>query len=138
MLISPCLRVSYASHPTRCLIFKSTARMIADRAPRLYSEMASHRILYAGDDIHLPDRLRSGLKWLDCFLMHSPVLTARTLIRSDIEYSLLLFDKTAAGAELESYARTLPHREHTPVLIVKKSEGSGGLLEAIRRCLGKG
>ena len=98
--------------------------------------MTSRRILYAGDDINLPARLRNGLKQLDCFMVRSPILTARTLIRSGIEYSLFLFDGTAAGAELESYARTLPHREHTPVILVKGSEGSGRLLDAIRRRLG--
>ena len=98
--------------------------------------MPSRRILYAGDDIGLPARLRDGLRGLDCFVARSPVLTARTLIRSDVQYSLLLFDETAAGAELESYVRTLAHREHTPVIIVKESEGSGRLLDVIRRRLG--
>jgi hypothetical protein len=136
MLISRRLRVSYAAHPTRCLVFKEkNARMIPDRAPRLHAEMASHRVLYAGDDITLPGRLESGLKRLDCFLVRSPVLTARTLIRSSIQYSLLLFDETAAGVKLERYARMLAHRQHTPVIIIKKSESLGGLLEAIRRQL---
>jgi hypothetical protein len=99
--------------------------------------MSSHRILYAGDDISLPARLEGGLKRLDCFMVRSPVLTARTLIQSDIQYSLLLFDETAAGAELEDYARTLAHRERTPVIIVKRSESSGELLDTIRRRLGK-
>jgi hypothetical protein len=101
----------------------------------LHREVASHRILYAGDDIGLPARLKDGLKRIDCFLVRSPVLTARTFIRSDIKYSLLLVDETTAGAELEAYARTLAHREWTPVIIVKKSESLGGLLEAIRRRL---
>jgi hypothetical protein len=54
-------------------------------------------------------------------------------IRSDIKYTLLLFDETEAGAELEGFARSLSHREQTPVIIVKKSEGLGGLLDTIRR-----
>jgi len=98
--------------------------------------VASHRILYAGDDIDLPKHLRDGLGGLGCFVVRSPVLIARMFIESDIEYSLLLFDKTAAGAELKGYAGTLAHREHAPVVIVKKSEGSGRLLDAIRRRLG--
>jgi len=105
---------------------------------RRIPQVASHRILYAGDDIDLPKHLRDGLKGLGCFVVRSPVPGARTLIGSDIEYSLLLFDKTAAGAELKGCARTLPHREHTPVIVVKKSEGSGRLLDAIRRRLGTG
>jgi hypothetical protein len=98
--------------------------------------MASRRILYAGDDVTLPGLLKDTLKSLDCFVVRSPVLTSHTLIKSDIKYSLLLFDETEAGAELERFARSLSHREHTPVIVVKKSEGLGGLLETIRRRLG--
>jgi DNA-binding NtrC family response regulator len=95
--------------------------------------MASHRILYAGDDVTLPARLGDALHGLDCFVVRSPVDSARTLIRSEIKYSLLLFDETEAGAGLEAYARTLEHRERTPVIMVKKSEGLSGLLGAIKR-----
>jgi glutaredoxin len=111
--------------------------MIPDRAPPYTVKMASHRILYAGDNLALPARLRDALHAFDCFVVRSPVETARTLIRSDIKYSLLLFDETEAGAELEAYARSLSHREQTPVIIVKESESLGGLVEAIRRQLGK-
>jgi hypothetical protein len=97
--------------------------------------MASHRILYAGDDTALPLRLRDSLSGIDCFVVYSPVGIARTLIRSEIKYSLLLFDETEAGAELEAYARSLSHRERTPVVIVKRSEGLGGLLDTIKRRL---
>jgi hypothetical protein len=98
--------------------------------------MASHRILYAGDDTDLPARLRDALHAFDCFVVRSPVASTRMFIRSDIKYSLLLFDETDAGAELEAYTRSLSHRERTPVIIVKGSEGLGGLLDTIRRWLG--
>jgi glutaredoxin len=98
--------------------------------------MASHRILYAGDDTDLPARLKDGLRDLDCFLVRSPAETARMFIRSEIEYSLLLFDETEAGAELAAYARSLSHRERMPVIIVKESVGVGVLLDTIRRRLG--
>jgi hypothetical protein len=81
--------------------------------------MASRRILYAGDDIFLPTRLKDALHGFDCFVVRSPVETARTLIRSEIEYSLLLFDETDEGAELESYARALSRRERTPLSSLK-------------------
>jgi hypothetical protein len=97
--------------------------------------MASHRILYAGDNTALPASLRNALSGLDCFVVYSPVGIARMFIHSSIEYSLLLFDETEAGAELEGYARSLSHREQTPIIIVKKSEGLGGLLDTIRRRL---
>ena len=98
--------------------------------------MASHRILYEGDDTDLPARLRDALHAFDCFVVYSPVDIARTLIRSDIKYSLLLFDDDPSGAELEAYARTLEHRERTPVIMVKKSESLGVLIERIKRQLG--
>ena len=83
----------------------------------------------------LPGKLRDALKSLDCFVVYSPVGIARMFIRSDIKYSLFLFDETEAGAELERFARSLPHREQTPVLIVKSQGGFGGLLDAIKRRL---
>jgi hypothetical protein len=95
--------------------------------------MASHRILYAGGDIYLPARLRNGLSGLDCFVVYSPVGVARTFIRSDIGYSLFLFDESEAGAELEAYTRSLEHREQTPVIIFKKSQGLGKLIDSIKR-----
>jgi hypothetical protein len=106
-----------------------------DSRPRaaLHAAMASHRILYAGDDTGLPARLRDALHGLDCYVVRSPVEIARTLIRSEIEYSLLLFDETDEGAELESCARSLSHRARTPVIIVKGSEGLGGLVDIIKR-----
>jgi hypothetical protein len=97
--------------------------------------MASRRILYAGDDTDLPARLRDGLGGLDCLVVRSPVGIARMFIRSDIRYSLFLFDETEAGAELERFARSLPHRERTPVIIIKKSKGLKGLLEIIKQRL---
>ena len=133
MLISLKLRVShaYASDPLPYFQIER-AHDIRPRAA-LHAAMSAHRILYAGDDTDLPARLRDGLRGLDCFVVRSPVDSTRTLIRSDIKYSPLLFDKTGAGAELESYARSISHLEHTSVIIVKKSEGLGRLLGAIRR-----
>jgi hypothetical protein len=109
-----------------------------DSRPRAVSHaaMASHRILYAGDDLALPTRLRDAFHGLDCFLVYAPVGIARTLIRSEIKYSLLLFDETEAGAELEAFARSLPHRERTPVITVKKAENLGRLADAIRQQFG--
>ncbi|HEX8283987.1 MAG TPA: hypothetical protein VF588_11560 [Pyrinomonadaceae bacterium] len=97
--------------------------------------MTSRRILYAGADHALAGLLRDALKTLDCFVVRSPVPTARTLIESYIKYTLLLFDDDPSGAELETYTRALRHREHTPIIIVKKSEELAGLLNTIRRAL---
>ena len=97
--------------------------------------MTSHRILYAGNDNALPGLLRDALKSLDCFVVGSPVGIARTFIKSDIKYSILLFEDTAAGAELESYARTLAHREQTPIVRVKKAQGVNSIVDALVRLL---
>jgi hypothetical protein len=98
--------------------------------------MHSHRVLYAGSDSTLIAHLRDGLRGLDCFVVSAPAGVARTFIRSDIKYSLLIFDDTAAGVALESFARSLAHREHTPVVHVKKSQDLGRLLETVKRRLG--
>ncbi len=97
--------------------------------------MPSHRVLYAGDDTSLPARLRDGLTGLDCFVVRAPANLARTFLQSDIGYSLLLFDETAEGADLQRFTRSLTHREHTPVILVKKSEDPGRLFDIIKRRL---
>jgi hypothetical protein len=97
--------------------------------------MPSHRLLYAGDDTGLPARIRDGLGGLDCFVVSAPANIARTFLQSDIKYSLLLFDETAEGVELERFTRSLTHREHTPVIVVKKSEDPGRLFDTIKRRL---
>ncbi|MDQ3802838.1 MAG: hypothetical protein M3416_03160 [Acidobacteriota bacterium] len=79
--------------------------------------------------------LGDALRHLDCFVVRSPAPTARTLIRGDIKYSLLLFDDDPSGAELERFARSLAHREHTPVILFKKLEGFGRLLATVKRQL---
>ena len=92
-----------------------------------------HRILYVGADITLPERLGDALD--DCHVVRCPVGSpAQLLIRSDIKYSLLLFDESQAE-ELESLARSFRHREHTPAVAVKESEGFGKLAYNVRRRL---
>ena len=106
-----------------------------DSAPR-YTPQWPHTASYTrGMIIYLPARLRDALHAFDCFVVRSPVDSARLLIRSDIKYTLLLFDETEAGEELERFARSLPHREQTPVMFVKRAEGLGVLLDAVRRRL---
>lgn len=80
---------------------------MTSRRPTLAT--ASRRTLYAGADYVLSELLKDALKSLDCFVVRSPAFIARVFIRSDIKYTLLLFDDDPPGAELERYARTLPH-----------------------------
>jgi len=76
--------------------------------------MASRRVLYAGADLALLAALKAALK--DCRVVRSPGGVARTLIESRINYSLLIFDSELTG--LPDLARSLPHRQHTPVVIL--------------------
>jgi len=76
--------------------------------------MPSHRVLYVGADLALLERLTGALK--DCRVVRSPCGVARTLIESAINYSLLIFDGELMG--LADFARSLPHRQHTPALIL--------------------
>jgi|ERR1051326_3740701 hypothetical protein len=93
----------------------------------------AHRILYVGRDITLAERLTDALP--GCHVVRSPVgPPAQLLIRSDIKYSLLLFDDGQAE-ELGRLARSLRHRERVPVVACKESEGFGGLVYNIRRKL---
>jgi DNA-binding response OmpR family regulator len=80
--------------------------------------MPSHRILYVGEDLALLASLKDTLK--DDQVVRSPGLTARTLIESQIGYSLLLFDNELS--ELASFARSLQHRKHTPVILLPAGE----------------
>jgi hypothetical protein len=92
-----------------------------------------HRILYVGRDITLAERLGGALD--DCHVIRCPVGSpAQLLIRSEIKYSLFLFDEEQAE-ELGRLARSLRHREHTPVVAFKESEGFGKLVYNIRRRL---
>jgi len=92
-----------------------TRDMIAERA------IASHRILYVGAAHTLPTLLQNAF---GCFVARcSGEPVSRLFLESRINYSLLIFDEGAEGAELEHFARSLTHREHTPVVIFKKSEG---------------
>ena len=97
--------------------------------------MASHRILYVGLDLNLL-RLLNGIL-TGCRVVRCPGgSNAYLLIESDIKYSLLLFDEEslgATGAELKRLARSLPHREQTPVIIYKKSDDLSLLVETITR-----
>jgi hypothetical protein len=99
-------------------VFKDwNARIIPEkRAP--FHLMPSRRVLYVGADLALLASLKGTLK--DCRVVRSPVAVARPLIESKIDYSLLLFDGELS--ELADFARSLPHRQHTPVFILPADE----------------
>jgi DNA-binding response OmpR family regulator len=96
--------------------------------------MASRRILYVGRDYDLLQFLSDTLK--DCEVIRCPPSNylARLFIGSEINYSLFVLDeklRDTTGAELEKFARSLSHRERTPVIIFKKPEDFNILVETI-------
>jgi len=96
--------------------------------------MPSYRILYVGSDCAPLQFLTNALQ--DCLIVRCPNdYQARLFLKSNIKYSLLLFEASRQGAELECFARSLEHREHTPVVNIKKSENFGALVIIIRRLL---
>jgi hypothetical protein len=101
--------------------------MISDRL------RPSHRILYVGTSHTLPSLLQNAL---DCFVVRCPgEPLSHLFLKSQLKYSLLIVDEGKEAAELERFARSLPHREHTPVVIFKQSEGFCRLVHTIGRLL---
>ena len=80
--------------------------------------MPSHRVLYVGADLALLASLKAALK--DCRVVRSPGVVAHTLTESKINYSLLILDNELE--KLADFARSLPHRQHTPVFILPADE----------------
>ncbi len=70
-----------------------------------------------------------------CLIVRCPGgSTEHALIKSSINYSLLLFDERlpdVTGQELAAYARTLAHRGKTPIIIFKKSENCDSPVKTI-------
>ena len=98
--------------------------------------MASHRILYVGQDLPLLNFLKHALQ--DCHIVRYPGVGAHTLIESRINYSLLLFDAERPGVsvpELAHFTRSLTHRERTPLIIRRDSDDFNSLTEAITLAL---
>ncbi len=114
-----------------CIISEFCSRFDPQLLPR-----PKYRILYAGNDLALLKSLKDALE--NCLVVRCPDGgTARALIKSLIEYSLVLSDERlpgASGAELEEFARLLAHRKETPVIIHGAGD-SRGLVEAIRSLL---
>jgi response regulator RpfG family c-di-GMP phosphodiesterase len=90
-----------------------------NRASQSYHR-AKHRILYAGQDLELLASLREMVK--DCYIVRSPSGgVARGLLRSEIEYALLLVDEELpdmSGQAVGVLARELKRREEMPIIIL--------------------
>ena len=110
-------------------VFKDWNALIIPEKRAPFHPMASRRILYAGADLALLASLKGALE--DCHVVRSPGAVARLLVESQINYSLLIFDHESAG--LADFARSLPHRQRTPVCILPA--GGADAVEALTTVL---
>jgi DNA-binding response OmpR family regulator len=80
-----------------------------------------YKVLYVGRDRAFVKFLSARLKGRDCYLDYCSYLWhAHLLLKSETYYALCLFDELpdATGAELAEYARSLPQRRCTPLIVV--------------------
>jgi DNA-binding response OmpR family regulator len=85
-----------------------------------------YKVLYVGRDLDFVKFLRERLKGHDCYLDYCPALWhAQLLLKSETYYVLCVFDDLpdATGAELAQYARALPQRKCTPLIVVSDPNG---------------
>jgi len=95
------------------------------------------RLLYVGSDQLWLAALRKVLKRPEYHVVSCPDRSSAILfLKGDAKYHLLLFElelRGTTGLELASLARSLPHREHLPILIVAGEEITDQLEELARR-----
>lgn len=91
-------------------------------------------ILYAEDHRAVAEAVKDTLEaegWR--VMMCSDGAVALTRLAGETGYSLLIFDNhlpNINGLELVRYARLLPHRERTPIIMLSDSEGAAQAREA--------
>jgi two-component system chemotaxis response regulator CheY len=91
-------------------------------------------ILYAEDHRIVADAVKDTLEaegWRVAVCFDGAV--ALTRLAGDARYSLMIFDNhlpNINGLELVRYARQLPHRKRTPVIMLSASEGASEAREA--------
>ncbi len=90
--------------------------------PTSHHEKSEYRLLYVGQDAKWYRRLKSVLGLPANRLVYCPEgIGVEHFLKSDIRYDLFLFDLdllNEAGLELVRLVRSLPHRQHTPIIIV--------------------
>lgn len=98
--------------------------------------MSSHRILYVGDDITLPEVLNVALKPFGCHAVRCPDMAQARPLIGGIKYSLLICDDASAGAEMQLFIRSPRVDKNLPVIILKKAGDADSLLTTIKQMLG--
>jgi DNA-binding response OmpR family regulator len=98
--------------------------------------MPSPRILYVGSDLALFEHLQAQLG--DYRIVRAPAASIARLLIEGINYALLLFDEElydTTGLELAEFAYSLANRQHTPFIIIKKTDDFELLLRDISHLL---
>ena len=117
--------------------------MITDDEPSyhfiaLYRRLSArpYRILYVGLDLRLIKYLEERLE--DCWITRAPSGSVARPFIVQLKHSLMLFDELlmdTTARELTCFTRTLPTRQGTPIIIVKKLDNFELLARTISRLL---
>ena len=95
------------------------------------------RLLYVGSDQHWLAALRKVLRKPEYHIVSCPDRGSAILfLKGEARYHLLLFElelRGTTGLELASLARSLPHREQLPIIVVAEDEVTDQLEERARR-----
>src|SRR6267378_3565538 len=94
--------------------------------PAIPYQNPDFRLLYVGSDQQWLADLRKVLKRPEYHIVSCPDRGSAVLfLKGDARYQLLLFElelRGTTGLELASLARSLPHREPLPIIIVAEDE----------------
>ena len=94
--------------------------------PAIPYQNPDFRLLYVGNDQHWLAALRKVLKRPEYHVVSCPDRGSAILfLKGDARYHLLLFEldlRGTTGLELARLARSLPHREKLPIIIVAGEE----------------
>ncbi len=97
------------------------------------SKNARFRLLYVSGDIEFLRALRRVLTEPDYHIVSCPhVDSAMDFLKGNPRYNLLIFELELRGLELTKLARSLPHREHLPVVMVTANEIIGSFRKQVR------
>jgi DNA-binding response OmpR family regulator len=95
--------------------------------------MFPYRILYVGRNLTFLKFLSGNLR--DCHVVRAPDdPLARSFIKSEINYSLLILDEDlprTTTAELTRFVRSLAHRKQTPIVVFRESDDFNALVKTI-------
>jgi DNA-binding response OmpR family regulator len=105
--------------------------------PAIPYQRPDFRLLYVGSDQQWLAALRKFLRKPEYHIVSCPDRGSAILfLKGEVKYHLLLFElelRGTTGLELASLARSLPHREQLPIIIVSGDEVTDQLEELARR-----